>query len=86
LGCGNSRLSEELRKEGVADITCIDLASTAVERMKKHLSAKGISGIVSLLMAFKMLIFGTVTVTSAVNIVTRRSGGDLSLPLQTIRV
>ncbi|KAF3323764.1 Endothelin-converting enzyme 2 [Carex littledalei] len=45
LGCGNSRLSEELRQEGVADITCIDLASAAVERMKQRLSDKGISGI-----------------------------------------
>ncbi|KAJ3675662.1 hypothetical protein LUZ60_004704 [Juncus effusus] len=45
LGCGNSRLSEELRQEGVHDITCIDLSSSAVERMKNRLSDKGISGI-----------------------------------------
>lgn len=45
IGCGNSRLCEELLKDGIADITCIDLSAVAVERMRTRLSAQGIQGI-----------------------------------------
>ncbi|XP_068653817.1 uncharacterized protein [Aristolochia californica] len=41
LGCGNSQLSEELYKDGVADITCIDLSAVAVEKMRARLLEKG---------------------------------------------
>ncbi|XAR72844.1 Endothelin-converting enzyme 1 [Bertholletia excelsa] len=41
LGCGNSQLCEELYKEGINDITCIDLSAVAVEKTQKRLLAKG---------------------------------------------
>ncbi|KAK6241221.1 hypothetical protein QUC31_015108 [Theobroma cacao] len=41
LGCGNSQLCEELYKDGITEITCIDLSSVAVERMKERLLSKG---------------------------------------------
>ncbi|OMO63402.1 hypothetical protein COLO4_32471 [Corchorus olitorius] len=41
LGCGNSQLCEELYKDGISEITCIDLSSVAVERMKERLLSKG---------------------------------------------
>ncbi|CAH1451073.1 unnamed protein product [Lactuca virosa] len=41
LGCGNSQLSDELYKEGITKLTCIDLSSVAVEKKKKQLLSKG---------------------------------------------
>ncbi|KAF8112297.1 hypothetical protein N665_0065s0074 [Sinapis alba] len=41
LGCGNSQLCEELYKDGILDITCIDLSSVAVEKMQTRLLSKG---------------------------------------------
>ncbi|KAJ8763350.1 hypothetical protein K2173_002233 [Erythroxylum novogranatense] len=41
LGCGNSQLSEEMYKDGIVEITCIDLSAIAVEKMQKRLLAKG---------------------------------------------
>ncbi|XP_047311161.1 EEF1A lysine methyltransferase 4 [Impatiens glandulifera] len=41
LGCGNSQLSEEIYKEGATNITCIDLSSVAVEKMKSRLLSNG---------------------------------------------
>lgn len=41
LGCGNSQLCEELYKDGVTEITCIDLSAIAVEKMQKRLALKG---------------------------------------------
>nr|QTZ19452.1 methyltransferase 13 [Bixa orellana] len=41
LGCGNSQLCEELYKEGITEITCIDLSSVAVQKMQERLSSKG---------------------------------------------
>eukprot|EP00257_Ricinus_communis_P016406 XP_015574573.1 EEF1A lysine methyltransferase 4 isoform X1 [Ricinus communis] len=41
LGCGNSQLCEEMYKDGITDITCIDLSAVAVEKMQQRLSAKG---------------------------------------------
>ncbi|XP_010526928.1 PREDICTED: methyltransferase-like protein 13 [Tarenaya hassleriana] len=41
LGCGNSQLSEELYKDGIVDITCIDLSIVAVEKMQSRLLSKG---------------------------------------------
>uniref|UniRef100_A0A2P2KBI5 Methyltransferase-like protein 13 isoform X1 n=1 Tax=Rhizophora mucronata TaxID=61149 RepID=A0A2P2KBI5_RHIMU len=41
LGCGNSQLSEEMHKDGITDITCIDWSAVVVEKMQKLLSAKG---------------------------------------------
>ncbi|KAF4352378.1 hypothetical protein F8388_016657 [Cannabis sativa] len=41
LGCGNSQLSEELYRDGITEITCIDLSAVAVENKKKQLLSKG---------------------------------------------
>ncbi|KAG9440889.1 hypothetical protein H6P81_021054 [Aristolochia fimbriata] len=41
LGCGNSQLSEELYRDGVVDITCIDLSAVAVEKMRARLLENG---------------------------------------------
>ncbi|KAL6654811.1 hypothetical protein ACP70R_008276 [Stipagrostis hirtigluma subsp. patula] len=46
VGCGNSRLAEELLREGVAGgITCVDLSPVAVQRMRDRLAAQGTSGV-----------------------------------------
>lgn len=44
LGCGNSQLCEELYKDGISQITCIDLSAVAVEKMQKRLLANGYNG------------------------------------------
>ena len=45
VGCGNSRLGEELLREGVAGgVTCIDLSPVAVQRMRDRLAEQGTSG------------------------------------------
>lgn len=44
IGCGNSQLSEELYKDGITGLTCIDLSSVAVQKMKHRLSSKGYKG------------------------------------------
>ncbi|KAK9286443.1 hypothetical protein L1049_014840 [Liquidambar formosana] len=41
LGCGNSQLSDELYKDGITEITCIDLSAVAVEKMQKRLLSRG---------------------------------------------
>ncbi|GMY05877.1 methyltransferase-like protein 13 [Fagus crenata] len=41
LGCGNSQLCDELYKDGITEITCIDLSVIAVEKMQKRLTSKG---------------------------------------------
>ncbi|KAG6511365.1 hypothetical protein ZIOFF_029428 [Zingiber officinale] len=45
IGCGYSRLCEELRKDGVADMTCVDISPVAVERMRSRFRDKGLEGI-----------------------------------------
>ncbi|KAF8650956.1 hypothetical protein HU200_063644 [Digitaria exilis] len=46
VGCGNSRLGEELLREGVAGgITCVDLSPVAVQRMRDRLAAQGTKGV-----------------------------------------
>ncbi|KAG6531159.1 hypothetical protein ZIOFF_004933 [Zingiber officinale] len=45
IGCGNSQLCEELRKDGVADMTCVDISPVAVERMRSRFRDKGLEGI-----------------------------------------
>ncbi|KAL4555682.1 hypothetical protein LXL04_038310 [Taraxacum kok-saghyz] len=45
LGCGNSQLSDELYKEGITKLTCIDLSSVAVDKKKKQLLSKGFTDI-----------------------------------------
>ena len=45
IGCGNSRLSEELYKGGITEITCIDLSAIAVEKMQKRYLSKGYKGV-----------------------------------------
>ncbi|CAM0879105.1 unnamed protein product [Alopecurus aequalis] len=46
VGCGNSRLGEELLREGVAGgVTCIDLSPVAVQRMRDRLAEQGTSGV-----------------------------------------
>uniref|UniRef100_A0A0D9XT75 Uncharacterized protein n=1 Tax=Leersia perrieri TaxID=77586 RepID=A0A0D9XT75_9ORYZ len=45
VGCGNSRLGEELLREGVAGgITCVDLSPVAVQRMRDRLAEQGTEG------------------------------------------
>lgn len=44
LGCGNSQMCEDLYKDGVTNITCIDLSSVAVENMQKRLFSRGFKG------------------------------------------
>jgi 2-polyprenyl-3-methyl-5-hydroxy-6-metoxy-1,4-benzoquinol methylase len=45
VGCGSSRLGEDLLREGVAGgITCIDLSPVAVQRMRDRLAEQGTSG------------------------------------------
>ncbi|PHU10571.1 hypothetical protein BC332_22431 [Capsicum chinense] len=41
LGCGNSQLCEELYRDGITELTCIDLSPIAVEKMKQRLINKG---------------------------------------------
>lgn len=41
LGCGNSQLCEELYRDGITKLTCIDLSPIAVEKMKQRLINKG---------------------------------------------
>ncbi|XP_073313260.1 uncharacterized protein [Primulina huaijiensis] len=41
VGCGNSQLCEELYRDGITELTCIDLSPVAVEKMKQRLSSKG---------------------------------------------
>uniref|UniRef100_A0A0E0F6I9 Methyltransferase domain-containing protein n=1 Tax=Oryza meridionalis TaxID=40149 RepID=A0A0E0F6I9_9ORYZ len=46
VGCGNSRLGEELLREGVAGgITCVDLSPVAVQRMRDRLAEQGTEGV-----------------------------------------
>ncbi|KAG8090673.1 hypothetical protein GUJ93_ZPchr0011g28405 [Zizania palustris] len=46
VGCGNSRLGEELLREGVAGgITCVDLSPVAVQRMLDRLAEQGTKGV-----------------------------------------
>ncbi|KAM7474963.1 hypothetical protein LguiB_022206 [Lonicera macranthoides] len=41
LGCGNSQLCQDLYKDGVTQLTCIDISSVAVEKMRERLLSKG---------------------------------------------
>ncbi|KAJ4836070.1 hypothetical protein Tsubulata_008975 [Turnera subulata] len=41
LGCGNSQLSEEMYKDGITHLTCIDLSPVAVQKMQQRLINKG---------------------------------------------
>ncbi|KAI3957508.1 hypothetical protein MKX01_001867 [Papaver californicum] len=52
LGCGNSQLGEELHKDGITGLTCIDLSAVAVDNMQKRLLSKGIK-VMSLNMLLK---------------------------------
>ena len=45
LGCGNSQLCEEMYRDGITEVTCIDLSAVAVEKMQKRLEAKGYKGL-----------------------------------------
>ncbi|XP_026456164.1 EEF1A lysine methyltransferase 4 isoform X2 [Papaver somniferum] len=45
LGCGNSQLGEELHRDGITGLTCIDLSAVAVDNMQKRLLSKGIKDI-----------------------------------------
>ncbi|KAL6497746.1 hypothetical protein OROHE_026985 [Orobanche hederae] len=44
VGCGNSQLCEELYRDGITDLTCIDLSSVAIEKMKQRLLSNGRKG------------------------------------------
>lgn len=45
LGCGNSQLCEEMYRDGITEVTCIDLSAVAVEKMQKRLEAMGYKGL-----------------------------------------
>ncbi|GAB2229664.1 hypothetical protein Droror1_Dr00013914 [Drosera rotundifolia] len=45
LGCGNSRLSEDMYRDGIINITCSDLSPVAVCSMRNRLLSKGYHGI-----------------------------------------
>lgn len=45
MGCGNSQLCEELYKDGITELTCIDLSAVAVEKMQQRLTSKGYRGL-----------------------------------------
>jgi ubiquinone/menaquinone biosynthesis C-methylase UbiE len=40
VGCGNSKLSEEMSNDGYRVITNIDIAGSVIEKMKNHYSTK----------------------------------------------
>ncbi|KAG6469027.1 hypothetical protein ZIOFF_073724 [Zingiber officinale] len=42
--CGNSLLCEELHKDDIADMTCVDISPVAVERMRSRFRDKGHEG------------------------------------------
>lgn len=58
LGCGNSQLCEELYKDGITELTCIDLSAVAVEKMKQRLTSKGYREIRALVADMLDLPFG----------------------------
>ncbi|KAK9113195.1 hypothetical protein Scep_020714 [Stephania cephalantha] len=58
LGCGNSQLCEELHKDGITNITCIDLSAVAVENMEKRLATNGFKDIKVLVADMLDLPFG----------------------------
>ncbi|PIA55592.1 hypothetical protein AQUCO_00700120v1 [Aquilegia coerulea] len=58
LGCGNSKLCEELSKDGITDITCIDLSPIAVENLRSRLLDKGYKDIKVLVADMLELPFG----------------------------
>lgn len=45
LGCGNSRLSIDMFRDGITHITCSDLSPVAVQEMQKHLEAERCTGV-----------------------------------------
>ncbi|KAJ6827183.1 methyltransferase-like protein 13 isoform X1 [Iris pallida] len=45
VGCGNSRLCEELFGDGFADLTCTDLSPVAVDRKRRRLLDRGLADI-----------------------------------------
>ncbi|KAI3843673.1 hypothetical protein MKW98_013609 [Papaver atlanticum] len=57
LGCGNSQLGEELHKDGITGLTCIDLSAVAVDNMQKRLLSKGIK-VMSLNILLKFKFYG----------------------------
>ncbi|KAG6410749.1 hypothetical protein SASPL_128817 [Salvia splendens] len=72
VGCGNSQLCEELYRDGITDLTCIDLSSVAVEKMKQRLSTKGYkevkvleADVTILIYAFLFLLLSEVKVLEA---------------------
>ncbi|KAG6470770.1 hypothetical protein ZIOFF_071848 [Zingiber officinale] len=44
IGCGKPRLCKELHKDGVADMTCVDISPVAVERMRSRFRDEGHEG------------------------------------------
>lgn len=64
LGCGNSQLCEELYRDGITELTCIDLSPIAVDKMKQRLVNKGYKGINTLSSCSNfVLLFGFLDLT-----------------------
>jgi hypothetical protein len=40
VGCGNSKLSEEMYEDGYTDILNIDISDVVIEKMKEHYQEK----------------------------------------------
>jgi 2-polyprenyl-3-methyl-5-hydroxy-6-metoxy-1,4-benzoquinol methylase len=45
IGCGNSRLSIDMFRDAIHNITCSDLSPIAVQKMRKQLEAAACSGV-----------------------------------------
>eukprot|EP00897_Mesotaenium_endlicherianum_P002568 jgi/Mesen1/2339/ME000155S01419 len=45
VGCGNSRLSEELYRDGMRNIVSTDLSEVVIERMREGATSRGCAGI-----------------------------------------
>ncbi|KAB5541398.1 hypothetical protein DKX38_014372 [Salix brachista] len=45
FSCGHSQFCEEIYRDGITEITCIDLSAVGFEKMQKRVEAKGNKGL-----------------------------------------
>eukprot|EP00246_Nothoceros_aenigmaticus_P007419 TRINITY_DN2119_c0_g1_i1.p1 TRINITY_DN2119_c0_g1~~TRINITY_DN2119_c0_g1_i1.p1 ORF type:complete len:156 (-),score=18.93 TRINITY_DN2119_c0_g1_i1:1104-1517(-) len=57
VGCGNSRMSEHMYKDGITHITSTDLSSVAVDRLRDRCAVQKCQGIVSVVASMLDLPF-----------------------------
>ncbi|KAJ6310622.1 hypothetical protein OIU76_015361 [Salix suchowensis] len=54
-GCGRSQFCGEIYRDGITEITCIDLSAVAFEKMQTRVEAKGIRGLLwNLLLGYSL--------------------------------